>query len=418
MSEDNQIFRKKALDKLSSPEQLDVLMQVTAPVGWLALLSLTAVTGVILLWSIFGIIPEKVQGKGILIKGAAVLSVSSTTSGQVEKLTVSQGDTVKKGQVIAYISQGLLDRQIKNKQTEVQAAEQQHDDQNRREARGRRLSANALHDETRSLKASTANLRRQLGSIKQKVVAQKKLLEKGLVTRSSVLEVEKELSATQNRIEQNNVRKAQIKSKLADLERGLTEAGVRRENIISGLKRELKDLEINKQSSSQVVSPYDGRVLERMVGPGNLVQPNTQLLTLETMDKALDVVVYIPAGDGKKVQIGMDVRVSPSTVKAEEFGFMLGKVESVSNFPSTPEGMRRVLQNESLVRELIGESAPIKIIVSLGIDSSTPSGFTWSSSKGPNVGVFSGTPCNAFIIVRKKKPIGMVIPLFRESLGI
>ena len=36
------IFRKVALERLSSPEQLDQLMQVTSPKGWLALAGLGA----------------------------------------------------------------------------------------------------------------------------------------------------------------------------------------------------------------------------------------------------------------------------------------------------------------------------------------------------------------------------------------
>ena len=30
------LFRKASIDKVSSPEQLDLLMRVTSPVGWLA----------------------------------------------------------------------------------------------------------------------------------------------------------------------------------------------------------------------------------------------------------------------------------------------------------------------------------------------------------------------------------------------
>ena len=39
-----ELFRKSAVEKLSSPEQLDVMMQVTSPKGWVAL------TGVSILW--------------------------------------------------------------------------------------------------------------------------------------------------------------------------------------------------------------------------------------------------------------------------------------------------------------------------------------------------------------------------------
>ena len=37
------LFRKSALEKLSSPERLDVMMQITSPAAWLALAALGAV---------------------------------------------------------------------------------------------------------------------------------------------------------------------------------------------------------------------------------------------------------------------------------------------------------------------------------------------------------------------------------------
>ena len=42
MSE-NPLFRKAAIDKLSSPERLDVLMQVTSPNDWIALWTIGAI---------------------------------------------------------------------------------------------------------------------------------------------------------------------------------------------------------------------------------------------------------------------------------------------------------------------------------------------------------------------------------------
>jgi HlyD family secretion protein len=39
----NPLFRKAAIDKLSSPERLDVLMEVTSPAGWVALWTLGGV---------------------------------------------------------------------------------------------------------------------------------------------------------------------------------------------------------------------------------------------------------------------------------------------------------------------------------------------------------------------------------------
>jgi hypothetical protein len=62
-----QIFRKVALDRLASPEQLDQLLQVTRPTGWLALAALCLLLSATVLWSIFGSIAIQVSGRAALI---------------------------------------------------------------------------------------------------------------------------------------------------------------------------------------------------------------------------------------------------------------------------------------------------------------------------------------------------------------
>jgi hypothetical protein len=64
----SEIYRKAALERLSSPEELDSLMQVTTPKGWLALLSLGGLILIALLWGIFGRIPTKVLGQGMILE--------------------------------------------------------------------------------------------------------------------------------------------------------------------------------------------------------------------------------------------------------------------------------------------------------------------------------------------------------------
>ena len=58
------IFRKVSLERLSSPEQLDQLMQVTDPRGWLILSSFTAILVTAVTWGVFGSLPQTVAGMG------------------------------------------------------------------------------------------------------------------------------------------------------------------------------------------------------------------------------------------------------------------------------------------------------------------------------------------------------------------
>jgi hypothetical protein len=62
------IFRKESLERLSSPEQLDQLMQVVGPRSWLPLTALSVLMILSLIWSIFGRIPVTATSDGLLVR--------------------------------------------------------------------------------------------------------------------------------------------------------------------------------------------------------------------------------------------------------------------------------------------------------------------------------------------------------------
>ena len=104
MSE-NKIFRKVALDRLSSPEELDQRLTVVSPIGWTALVAVGLLILAGLVWGIFGRIPDKAVGSGIIISGGGITGVAHHAAGQVTDVSVRDGDMVAKGQVIARIEQ-------------------------------------------------------------------------------------------------------------------------------------------------------------------------------------------------------------------------------------------------------------------------------------------------------------------------
>ena len=128
-------------------------------------------------------------------------------------------------------------------------------------------------------------------------------------------------------------------------------------------------------------------------------------------------VLFVPATAGKRVEPGMTVRVSPSTVKREEFGSILGRVVWAAEYPSTARGMTRLLGNEALVERLMEEGPPIQVNVALERNPAAPSGFRWSSSTGPSVKISSGTLATGGVIVRQEAPVNLLIPKVREKLG-
>ena len=92
------------MDKALSPDELDRLMRVTSPRGWLALIALLALVAAAVAWGVFGTIPVVVGAdEGVLLGGDSRLQVVSQTSGLVTDVRVKTGDDVKKGQVIAVV---------------------------------------------------------------------------------------------------------------------------------------------------------------------------------------------------------------------------------------------------------------------------------------------------------------------------
>ena len=63
-------FRRAALERLSSPERLDEMMRAIPPKGWVAITTVLGLAALALLWGFFGSIPDRVEGQGMLIRGA------------------------------------------------------------------------------------------------------------------------------------------------------------------------------------------------------------------------------------------------------------------------------------------------------------------------------------------------------------
>lgn len=98
------MYRKSALEKLSSPEQLDRMIVITSPSFWLAMLGAGLVILLALIWAIVGRLPVTVNSNGIYISDDGVRTVYADTAGVVASVDVSVGDTVTEGQTVATVA--------------------------------------------------------------------------------------------------------------------------------------------------------------------------------------------------------------------------------------------------------------------------------------------------------------------------
>lgn len=412
------IFRKVALERLSSPEQLDQLVQVTNPKGWLALSGLGLMLLAALAWGVWGSIPTEAAGEGILIRRGGVSDLVSAGTGQVEEVLVGVGDVIAKGQPVATIRQEALMRQISDARAKRADLQRDYAEVQSYAGEQKRLRARDLAQQRANLERSIETLDKDLDLLRERIEAERALLADGLITKQAFLTTQQTFNTKRDELASQRLELDGLDLKRLEAEQQLDQQLEVRRAAIRDLELELGELGAKLAENVNVPSPHAGRVLEVLVDRGDVVNPGVPLLTLEVVSEELLAVLFVPASTGKRVRPGMEVRVAPSTVKREEYGSMMGKVTWVAEFPATARGMTRLLGNEALVTKLMEQGPLIQVDVALVKDPGTPTGYRWSSSRGPDLEISSGTLAGGDIIVKEDRPIRLVIPTLRERLGV
>ena len=84
-----QVFRKSALDRISSPDQLDKVLKVTSPMSWLALLGVTLIIVFVVVWSIVGSLPSTITASGVIVRNnTSTNTILSTQRGTVQRVAM------------------------------------------------------------------------------------------------------------------------------------------------------------------------------------------------------------------------------------------------------------------------------------------------------------------------------------------
>ena len=353
------VFRKSALDKISSLDQLDQTMKVVKPYDFISVIAILVIILAALVWSIVGSIPEQVTAMGVLISSDDVIDVTYTNQGSVKHVFVERGDYIRNGEVIARIERTDMLDQITQTQTTIDNL----------------LKTQEL------LNQNTKN-----GISKERRM--RELFEKGLITENDYVA---------------------SKQTSLDIDRQVNEK-----------KHELAVLKENYQKATRVVSPTTGIVLEVSVDKNDYVNAGTTIALIgKDKSSPSEAILFISATDGKKIEQGMNIGIIPSTVKREEYGYIQGIVTEVSDYPVTEAYMSTVLKNSMLTRTFSQIQNPVEVRASIIPDPTTPSGYKWSSSKGPNKRMSPGIMCSSTITVDGKRPIELVVPLFKKKvLGI
>lgn len=412
-------FRQAALKSITNPERLDRALTVTRPVGWMALVMLAVIAAVVVAWSILGQVSTYVTAQGIFLnRGGKIVDAVSSGTGTLVEIRAAVGDMVQEGQVLG---------EIINPDTEERHTSARVLAEERREALRLLRSSIEVEDalieknveqQTRRLNRLIGNARELVDTARTRLEDHRRLFEQDIVShitldqsQSALNKAEQGLVAVQRQLDDLTTAEVQRRN------RNIDRIFAAEEQLVSALRRERETAAL-LENQRAILAPVAGRLTEIKATIGTVLHPGQPLASIEIGQSHLEALLFLPPNEGKRVEAGMEVLVSPATMRHEEFGYIKGSVARVSEFPSSFDGMVAILQNDNLAHAASEEGPPYIGRVTLVADPSTASGFAWTSPKGADRELTSGTMLTAEVRIERQAPITLVVPLLKETFNL
>ena len=413
-----EIFRKVSLDRLSSPEQIDQLLQVTTARGWVALVALCGCIAAAVIWSLTSFTETTISASGVISGEGGVNNVVSLGTGTVTEIKVKTGDKIQAGQMVAHVAQPALEQKLTQAKAELADAKQARAKILVARAEGDKVKLAAMKQQIASHEQDIVHTLEQVRYAKEQLPVDDQLVAKGLITKQTAIQDKQKVASLESNVAQLHVQIAQVTAQEVEVRNEAAQIALDHGNRINNLLRNVDVAEQTFRSASDVVAPGEGRVVAIISYQGALVGSGQPILSFEPTQRRLEAVAYVAADKAKGVRPGMKAHLSPSGIEREEYGYMIGKVSAVGYFPATSEDVTHTFENEALARVMMSSGPVTEVLIDLVTNPATQSGYKWSSPEGPPDSITSGAVSSVEIVTRAQHPIELVIPYLKRKLGL
>jgi HlyD family secretion protein len=421
MALSKRLFREAALERLSSPEQLDQQLQVTSPKGWIALSAIWVLLAGVIAWAILGEVHTREEGHGIIVTGGGLQVVVAEGSGRLSEILVDVGDQVSVDQVVARIDKHEIRAELHELTTQREELESQFKEHLQFDEREEDAQVDLEKADINRLEQTKAFSLQRVARLNDRHDIVEVLVTKGNMTKINLQEIDEQIEDAEVEHEKARLEIEQVKARNREASIQREREQMKREFQIRELKGKIAVLQHRHDGESQVVSKFAGTVVEIRAAAQTAVNVGDSILLVQpagSTSQQLEAILYVSAGTGKRINVDDEVHIAPSTVKREEHGSMKGIVTFISEVPTGESAMMAVLKDKQMVQKFIQQiGLPRMARVKLITNGDTTSGYDWTSSDGPPVTISAGTLCSGTVTVEKQRPISLVIPTIKKAIN-
>ena len=335
-------------------------------------------TVVFIVWAALSEVDEMVRGEGRVIPSAKTKIIQHLEGGIVEQIVVSEGDEVKKGDVLFKISQSFFQADMNEKNIELYAhlakearlkaqiddkkSFKVHEDlkklvpiiaqneeqiflfnlQNMKDEMGvLQDQLDKKNSQLNQIKVKINNIALELAIAKENTAIQADLVKQGASSRKEYL---KELALKQHLVTELE----SLQDSVAIIEQEIEEAIKKLNSYLSNRHaQELDELskvrvEINKLLEKQkastdrdrrklIRSPVNGKVNKLyFTTKGGIIKPGDKVAEITPSDDALMIEAHISTKDRGRIWEGQDVKIEITAYDYSRYGMLDGKLVLIS----------------------------------------------------------------------------------------
>lgn len=406
------LFRDEVLARKT--ENLHGTISLAIPISWqLIAASLAAIIAVAIIFLLSANYSRTEIALGSVLPAGGILQVVPPRTGLVETVAVAEGQTVRRGQMLARIRAEEIDGSGAGTQTAILSAiARQRRSLERQEA----LTRMAEMSEQDALGEQIAGLQQELRSITPQIVAQLKLVDmaqedlsqakkiaaRGFISRRDLAVRQEQLLSRQQQLSVLRQAETAKKSSIEQAIRSRRQAAATAAGLTSALTTSLAQIERENAAArgSQgyiLTAPTDGQVAALNIHPGDAVNVQDAAMAIVPSQSRLVARLYVPVRAAGFARVGQSIRLAMDAYPFERFGTVDGYLTALSAAP-----VMRTQKN--------GDSAPFYVATA---SLKRP----WISAYGRRQSLLPGMTFTARIVVERRTMLQWLFDPLIASTG-
>lgn len=161
-------------------------------------------------------------------------------------------------------------------------------------------------------------------------------------------------------------------------------------------------------TTEQIRASVAGIVVSVVAWRGGITQPGTPLMVIDPLTRDI-AVGFLPAAEGGKVRVGMPALVAVSSFPEAQYGYISGTVRSVGQLPANAERIQLLVGGNDQFPGFVTAAGPVvEVAVTLDADPDTPSGYAWTTGRGPDAQVPTGNLASVSVVLSDGSPLEQI----------